>query len=96
MANTRSASRPPTIVPVTSRPRPRGVNSSVGTNSLGGGSGLLPRNSMNSRNASCSHTKYRNARMAPKKPSWPGALKPARTIVAEATLSPRSRRRLVS
>ena len=57
MANTTKASTPPTTVPLTSRPRPCGVNSNVGMNSLAGGSGLLPRNSINISRASWSQTK---------------------------------------
>ena len=64
IANTRKASTPPTIVPVTSRPSPWAVKSKVGRNSLAGGNGLLPWNSMRSRKATCTHTTYTNARMA--------------------------------
>ena len=51
---------------------------------------------MKSRKATCTHMKYTNARMAPKKPSWPGACNPALRQSRNPTLCPLSRRRLVS
>ncbi len=67
MANTANASTAPIAVPVTSSPRPRGVNSKVGMKSLGGGRPPGPRNSMNSRSASWNQTRNANPSTAQKK-----------------------------